>query len=97
MILVLGGVAPYACAETRSEFLNASRDKAARGAENAVFGVMGEVSHHIKTRSEKGVVEGWTLGLFDGAYHGIVRTLVGVYELATPYYHDEPYLPTLEV
>ena len=95
MMLVLGFLTPLASADTGA-FLSSTRDKAVRGVENGLFGLGGELYHHIDARSEKGVAEAWTLGLWDGLNRGLVRTLVGAYELATPFYHDEPVLSDLD-
>ena len=93
-LFALSVFAPFAAADNKT-YLTDTRAKAVRGIENGLFGLGGELHNHIQARSEKGPVEAWTLGFFDGLHRGIVRTLVGAYEMATPFYHDEPYLERL--
>ena len=92
---VLGFAVPTVWGDTGT-WMVSTKDKVVRGIENGIFGMGGELYHHISTRSEKGVLQGWTLGLFDGLNRGIVRTLVGSYEIATPFYHDQPVLSDLD-
>lgn len=93
-VFVLGIAMPTAGAE--GTWLGDTKDKAIRGIENGLFGMGGEIYHHVTTRSEKGALEDWTLGFWNGIHRGLVRTLVGAYELATPFYHDQPVLSDLD-
>lgn len=82
---------PTASANSKA-WLTATKDKEVRGIENGLFGMGGELYHSIHTRSQKSVLDGWTKGLGEGAFLGLKRTLVGVYEIVTPFYHDQPIL-----
>ncbi|MBI4115405.1 MAG: hypothetical protein HY447_02395 [Candidatus Omnitrophica bacterium] len=93
---VLGFAIPTVWAVDTGAWITATKDKTIRGIEDGLFGMGGELYHHIDTRSEESFLEGWTLGLFDGLHQGLKRTLVGAYELATPFYHDEPVLEDLD-
>lgn len=95
VFFALGFLIPAATADTGG-WLDATKTKTLRGIENGLFGMGGEIYHGIDARSEKAVLEGWTLGLWDGLHKGLVRTLVGAYELATPFYHDAPVLEDLD-
>jgi hypothetical protein len=94
-LLVVTFGLPLALADTGA-WLDSSVDKEMRGLENGLFGMGGEIYHHVSVRGEKGPVEAWTMGLLDGIARGTVRTLVGVYEIATPWHHDEPVLSDLD-
>ena len=93
---VLGFAIPTVWADEGSSWLMVTKDKAVRGIENGFFGMGGELYHHIDVRSEEGALKGWTLGFWDGLHRGLVRTLVGAYEIATPFYHDKPVLSDLD-
>lgn len=92
---VLGFVVPAAWADSNA-WLTRTKDKGVRGIEDGLFGMGGELYHHISTRSEKNTAKGWTLGFWDGLNKGLERTLVGAYELTTPFYHDKPILSDLD-
>ncbi len=94
-LLVTAFGVPVGLADTGA-WLDSSVDKEMRGIENGLFGMGGEIYHHVSVRGEKGPVEAWTLGLVDGISRGTVRTLVGAYEIVTPFYHDEPVLADLD-
>ena len=92
---VLGFAIPTVFADT-SAFLHSSKDKEMRGIENGLFGMGGELYHHLSARGEKNALKGMSLGLWGGLHEGLVRTLVGAYEMATPFYHDKPLLSNLD-
>lgn len=94
-LFVLGFAIPNALGDA-GMWLDSTKDKTIRGVENGAFGMVGEVYHHIDTRADKGAWEAWGLGTIHGLHRGLVRTLVGAYELATPFYHDEPVLSELD-
>lgn len=96
LALLLSALAPPIGWADTGSWLNSSVNKEVRGIENGLFGMGGEIYHHVSARSEKGPLEAWTIGLMDGVARGTVRTLVGVYEIATPFYHDEAVLPDLD-
>ena len=95
LVVFVAGFAISASANTQS-WIAATKDKTVRGIENGLFGMGGELYHNIEVRGKKGALPGWTLGVWDGIHHGLVRTLVGTYELATPFYHDQPILSDLD-
>lgn len=92
---VLGFAVPSVLADSET-WAGATKDKWIRGIENGVFGLPAELYHHIDTQSDEGIIEGWTVGLVHGLHRGTVRTLVGAYELATPFFHDEPVLTSID-
>ena len=94
LTLILGFAVPV-WANTHS-WAVATKDKAVRGIEDGLFGMGGELYHGVDTLSKKSVAERWTLGVWDGFHRGLIRTLVGAYELATPFYHDKPVLSDLD-
>lgn len=98
---VLGFTIPVIWADTEAEtgsetWGGATKDKFIRGVENGLFGMGAELYHHIDTQSDEGVVKGWTVGLVEGAHRGLLRTVVGAYELVTPFYHDEAVLSDID-
>ena len=84
-----------AFADTNS-WVVATKDKTARGIENGLFGLSGQLYHGVNVRGKKGILPGMTAGLWDGIHLGVLRTLVGAYEIATPFYHDKPLLTDLD-
>ncbi len=94
-LFVLGFALPAAWADAEAWFTS-TKDKTIRGIENGLFGLSGELVHGIDVRSDKGVWERSTAGVVEGLHRGVLRTLVGAYEMATPFYHDEPVLSDLD-
>ena len=93
---VLGFGIPTVWADKGGNWFLSTKDKEIRGIENGLFGMGGELYHNIDVRSQKGAFQGWTSGVWDGLHHGLVRTLVGAYEIATPFYHDKAVLTDLD-
>ena len=72
-----------------------TKDKMVRGLENGLFGMGTEIYNHVHGEAG-GFFKAATVGLYGGLNRGIIRTLVGTYEVATPFYHDQALLPDLD-
>jgi putative exosortase-associated protein (TIGR04073 family) len=89
-MVVLAAVMACSVLSARAGYLEGAVHKLGRGLGN-VIGIPVEVLLNIESVSEeRGYVAGGTYGLTRGVYHGVVRGLVGVYEVATFIVPQEP-------
>ncbi len=81
-IMMLGGFLSVVVSQSTAQALGSSAgDKLTRGLANTVQGVP-EVPRHINhTTKTQGLLTGMTVGLGKGLGYGVLRTLVGLYEV----------------
>ena len=97
-VMMLGGLLSLTVNHSTAQALGQSAgDKLMRGLTNTVTGVL-EVPRHISHTTEtQGLLTGVTVGLGKGLGYGVLRTLVGLYEVVTfPIPVPEGYAPIIQ-
>ncbi len=83
-VMMLGGLLSLAVSHSTAHALGSTAgDKLARGLSNTFQGIL-EVPRNISnTTKMQGLLPGVTVGLGKGLGYGVLRTLVGLYEVVT--------------
>ncbi len=83
-VIMLGGFLSLAVSHSTAHALGHSAgDKLTRGLANTFQGIL-EVPRHINNTTEtQGLLTGLTVGVGKGLGYGVLRTLVGLYEVVT--------------
>ncbi len=97
-VMLLGCLLSLAVGHSTAQALGHSAgDKLTRGVANTFQGIL-EVPRHVGNTTEtQGLLTGVTVGLGKGLGYGVLRTLVGLYEVVTfPIPIPEGYAPIIQ-